>query len=44
VWLRAFRRDRPGIGPEVAALIRAIESGETIVTTGMAMHELLQGF
>jgi predicted nucleic acid-binding protein len=29
---------------EVQALIRAIESGETIVTTGLVLQEILQGF
>ncbi len=29
---------------EVRALIRAIESGETILTTGLVLQELLQGF
>lgn len=29
---------------EVQALIRAIEAGETIVTTGLVLQEILQGF
>ena len=29
---------------EVRALIRAIETGETILTTGLVLQELLQGF
>jgi predicted nucleic acid-binding protein len=44
VWSLALRRDAP---PETAAsrmLIRAIESGETILTTGLVLQELLQGF
>ena len=44
VWSLAFRRDAPQSGPEIRALIRAIEAGETIVTTGLVLQELLQGF
>jgi predicted nucleic acid-binding protein len=29
---------------EVRALVRAIEAGETIVTTGLVLQEILQGF
>jgi len=29
---------------EVRALVRAIETGETILTTGLVLQELLQGF
>jgi predicted nucleic acid-binding protein len=29
---------------EVHALIRAIEAGETIITTGLVLQEILQGF
>ncbi len=44
VWSLAFRRDHPASAKEPAALIRAIESGETILTTGIVLQELLQGF
>ena len=44
VWSLALRRDRPLDIAPVRALIRAIESGETILTTGLVLQELLQGF
>ena len=44
VWSLALRRDSPVHGPEVGALIQAIESGETLLTTGLVLQELLQGF
>jgi predicted nucleic acid-binding protein len=44
VWSLALRRDAPVHGPEVSALIRALESGETLLTTGLVLQELLQGF
>ena len=44
VWSLAFRRDRASGAPEVGALRSALESGETIVTTGLILQELLQGF
>lgn len=44
VWSLALRRDAPAPGPEVAALVRAIEHGETLLTTGLVLQELLQGF
>jgi len=44
VWSLALRRDSPSPVTEVQALIRAIESGETIVTTGLVLQEILQGF
>jgi predicted nucleic acid-binding protein len=44
VWSLALRRDSPVHGPEVGALIHAIESGETLLTTGLVLQELLQGF
>jgi len=43
-WSLAFRRDAPPEAGEVRALVRAIESGETLVTTGLVLQELLQGF
>ena len=44
VWSLALRRDAPAAAAEVSLLIRAIESGETILTTGLVIQELLQGF
>jgi hypothetical protein len=44
VWSLAFRRDQTSTAPEVRALRRALEGGETIVTTGPILQELLQGF
>ena len=44
VWSLAFRRDSPSSASEVRALTRVIESGERIVTTGLVLQELLQGF
>jgi len=44
VWSLAFRRDAPpAVGP-VRELARALNAGETIVTTGLVLQELLQGF
>jgi predicted nucleic acid-binding protein len=44
VWSLAFRRDERPAGDEVGWLVRAIETGETILTTGLILQELLQGF
>jgi predicted nucleic acid-binding protein len=44
VWSLAFRRDSPSSAIEVRALTRIIESGETILATGLVLQELLQGF
>lgn len=44
VWSLAFRRDRPSTAPEVRALRNALEGAETIVSTGLVLQELLQGF
>jgi len=44
VWSLALRRNSPSSSKEVRALIRAIETGETILTTGIVLQELLQGF
>ena len=44
VWSLALRRNAPSSAIEVGALIRAIETGETILTTGLVLQELLQGF
>ena len=44
VWSLAFRRDRPPEVPEVDVLARALQGGEQVVTTGLVLQELLQGF
>jgi predicted nucleic acid-binding protein len=44
VWSLALRRDAIPKLPEVLALIRILENGEAIVTTGIVLQELLQGF
>jgi predicted nucleic acid-binding protein len=44
VWSLALRRDVPAPRPEVKALVRAIQSGQTLLTTGLVLQELLQGF
>jgi predicted nucleic acid-binding protein len=44
VWSLAFRRDQPGTTPEVRELLRALEAGDSLVTTGLILQELLQGF
>src|ERR1700692_1031668 len=44
VWSLALRRNSPASSMEVRALIRGIESGEAILTTGLVLQELLQGF
>ena len=44
VWSLALRRDPSPLVHEVKALIEAIQHGETIVTTGLVLQELLQGF
>lgn len=44
VWSLALRRDPPSSAIQVRMLIRAIETGETILTTGLILQELLQGF
>jgi predicted nucleic acid-binding protein len=43
-WSLLLRRDQPADVPQVRALIRALETGERIVTTGLVLQELLQGF
>jgi predicted nucleic acid-binding protein len=44
VWSLAFRRDAPSPAPEVRELVRAIDAGEPLLTTGLILQELLQGF
>jgi len=44
VWSLALRRDVPPELPEVQYLKACIDAGNTIVTTGLVLQELLQGF
>jgi predicted nucleic acid-binding protein len=44
VWSLAFRRDGDAAVPQVAMLRTALHGGEIIVTTGLILQELLQGF
>ena len=44
VWSLAFRRDQDSSAPEVRALRDALEGGDTVLTTGLILQELLQGF
>ena len=44
VWSLVFRRDERPAVPEVHVLVDALEHGEMIVTTGIVLQELLQGF
>ena len=43
VWSLALRRDAPTSSAEARSLIQMIEAGETIITTGLVLQELLQG-
>jgi len=40
----AFRRDADSPAPQVEALRAALDGGDAIVTTGLILQELLQGF
>lgn len=44
VWSLALRRDSPASIRETRALVEAIETGVTLLTTGLVLQELLQGF
>lgn len=44
VWSLLLRRDQPAPAPQVRALVRALESNDRVVTTGLVLQELLQGF
>ncbi len=44
VWSLAFRRDLKSTAPPVVALRAALGGSESIVTTGLILQELLQGF
>ncbi len=44
VWSLALRRDTPPSQPEVAFLRRALDRATPVLTTGIVLQELLQGF
>ena len=44
MWSLALRRDRPADEPEIVALGNALREGEAVLTTGLVVQELLQGF
>jgi predicted nucleic acid-binding protein len=44
VWSLTLRRDTPAEVTEVAALIRAIDRGDTLLTTRLVLQELPEGF
>jgi len=44
VWSLALRRDSPKRLPEIELLLTALNGGEIVVTTGLIVQELLQGF
>lgn len=44
VWSLALRRDAAATEPQVDALKAALQGDEVVVTTGLILQELLQGF
>ena len=44
VWSLALRRDASPDAPEVQALVEALAGSDVVVTTGLVLQELLQGF
>lgn len=44
VWSLALRRDGTPSEPEIAVLQEALLGTDTVVTTGLVLQELLQGF
>lgn len=44
VWSLALRRDIPATEPEVEHLKDALMGADVVVTTGLVLQELLQGF
>ena len=44
VWSLALRRDTTSSDPEVEALKDALSGTDVVVTTGLVLQELLQGF
>jgi predicted nucleic acid-binding protein len=44
VWSIVFRRDAPATSPAARMLIEAIAGGQLVLSTGLVLQELLQGF
>lgn len=44
VWSLALRRSPPTRVPEVELLVSYLQQGDLVVTTGLVLQELLQGF
>lgn len=44
VWSLALRRARPPSVPQVQLLAKCLERGDVVITTGLVLQELLQGF
>ena len=44
VWSLAMRRNERSDAPQVGALLGALEGEDIVVTTGIVLQELLQGF
>lgn len=44
VWSLALRRSPPSKAPEVGYLERCLDRGDLVITTGLILQELLQGF
>jgi predicted nucleic acid-binding protein len=44
VWSLALRRDGSADDPAVQALVEALAGSDVVVTTGLVLQELLQGF
>lgn len=44
VWSLALRRDGSTNGPQVCVLMEALAGADSVVTTGLVLQELLQGF
>lgn len=44
VWSLALRRDQDSGAPQLRALRAALQGDEIVVTTGLVLQELLQGF
>ena len=44
VWSLALRRDNSGESLELLALREALDGADSVVTTGLVLQELLQGF
>jgi len=44
VWSLALRRDASIEAPEVRTLVEALAGSDVVVTTGLVLQELLQGF